>query len=229
MNLSYNFLERKSNFFVVKENYGKIEDTEDEWMTEKQKMLMGLLYNAEDELLLEERYRAKEMLYDLNQLRPGMKPEKKELIRNLFGRIGDSFHIESPFYCDYGYRIKIGENFFSNFNLTIIDGGGVTIGDNVFIAPNVGIYTAQHPTDTRRRNMGYEWGIPVTIGNNVWIGGDVTILPGVTIGDNVTIGGGSVVTEDIPANAIAVGNPCKVKKYMNQSGGRINGITNKKD
>lgn len=198
-------------------------------MTEKQKMLMGLLYNAENEFLIEERDRAKEMIYDFNQLRPMMKQEKKELMRNLLGKTGENFHIESPFYCDYGYRIKIGENFFSNFNLTIIDGGGVAIGDNVYIAPNVGIYTAQHPTDIRRRNMGYEWGIPVTIGNNVWIGADVTILPGVTIGDNVTIGGGSIVTKDIPANVVAAGNPCEVKKFLNHSGGRSYGITNKKN
>ena len=116
--------------------------------------------------------------------------------------------------CDYGYNIEIGENFYANHNLIILDAGKVKIGDNVFIAPNCNIYTASHPVDIIQRNKGLEYANPVKIGNNVWIGGNVTILPGVTIGDNCTIGAGSVVTKDIPANSIAYGNPCKVARKI---------------
>ena len=116
--------------------------------------------------------------------------------------------------CDYGYNIEIGDNFYSNHNLIILDAGKVKIGDNVFIAPNCGIYTAYHPIDIVQRNKGLEYASNVRIGNNVWIGGNVTILPGVTIGDNCTIGAGSVVTKDIPSNSIAYGNPCKVARSL---------------
>lgn len=179
-------------------------------MTEKQKMLLGIIYNAEDKTLIEERNHAKELTYNYNQTRPGQKQERKDLAKEIFGQCGDQVHIEPPIYLDYGYLVEIGSNFFSNYNLTIVDGGGVSIGEHVFIGPNVGIYTAAHPVDERRRDLGLEWGIPITIGNHVWIGGGVQIMPGVTIGDHVTIGAGSVVTKDIPSNCVAVGNPCKV-------------------
>lgn len=124
--------------------------------------------------------------------------------------IGKNGTVHSPFYCDYGYNIHIGDNFFSNFNLTILDGARVTIGNNVFIGPNVGIYTAEHPHDTRLRAEGHEFAFPVKIGNDVWIGGNVTIVAGVTIGDGTIVGAGSVVTRDIPPGVIAAGNPCRV-------------------
>jgi maltose O-acetyltransferase len=126
----------------------------------------------------------------------------------------DDFLIIQPFYCDYGKQIRIGKRFFANFNFTVLDEAPVTIGDDCFIGPNVSIYTACHSTNPVERNSRREWSKSVRIGDNVWIGGSVTILPGVTIGDNVTIGAGSVVVKDIPSNSIAVGNPCKVIKSI---------------
>lgn len=196
-------------------------------MTEKQKMLMGIIYNAEEACLIEERNRAKSLTKQYNESRQEDRDHRKYLMGQIFGKLGQNVHLEAPFYLDYGYRTTIGDDFFSNFNLTILDGGGVEIGDRVFIGPNVGIYTANHPIDVRRREKGYEWALPVKIGNKVWIGGGVTILPGVTIGDNTVIAAGSVVTKDIPANVVAAGNPCKVIKEA-EEGDRY-GIIDKKD
>ena len=120
--------------------------------------------------------------------------------------------IESNFFCDYGYNISVGENFYANHNLVILDGAKVEFGDNVFVGPNCGFYTAGHPIDIKSRNEGIEYAKPIKVGNNVWFGGNVSVMPGVTIGDNVTIGAGSVVTKDIPSNCVAYGNPCKVKR-----------------
>lgn len=180
-------------------------------MTEKEKCRLGQLYDANyDPEILADRERAKEQLYDYNRLRPSEQAERTELLKKLLGKTGENLIVEPPFACDYGYNIEVGENFYANVNLVILDGAKVRIGDNAFIAPNVGIYTAGHPLDADRRNKGLEYAYPVTIGNNVWIGAGVSILPGVTIGDNAVIGAGSVVTKDIPANTLAVGNPCKV-------------------
>lgn len=184
-------------------------------MTEKEKAAKGLLYDANyDTELLEERARAKEVLYEYNNLPPRKGDEGKQLMRSFLGSTGKEFCITQPFHCDYGYNIEVGENFYSNHNLIILDGAKVTIGDNAFIAPNVGIYTAGHPLDVKQRNMGLEYAYPVTIGHNVWIGAGVSILPGVTIGDNVVIAAGSVVTRDIPSNVLAAGNPAVVKKTI---------------
>ena len=196
-------------------------------MTEKQKMLMGIIYNAEETSLIEERNRAKSLTKQYNESRQEDRDYRKYLMGQIFGKLGQNVHLEAPFYLDYGYRTTIGDDFFSNFNLTILDGGGVEIGNRVFIGPNVGIYTVNHPTDARRREEGYEWALPVKIGNKVWIGGGVTILPGVTIGDNTVIAAGSVVTQDVPANVVAAGNPCKVIKEA-EKGDRY-GIIDKKD
>lgn len=180
-------------------------------MTEKEKCVQGLLYDANyDAELLAERLRAKELLYDYNRLRPSQQTERRALLERLLGKMGQQTVIEQPFFCDYGYNIEVGANFFANFNFVVLDEAKVRIGDNVFIAPNVGIYTAGHPLDVAQRNQGLEYARPVTIGNNVWIGAGVSILPGVTIGDGVVIGAGSVVTKDIPAGMLAVGNPCRV-------------------
>lgn len=184
-------------------------------MTEKEKARLGLLYDANyDEELLAERRRCKELCFQFNQLSPLKELEQKEIIGKLFGKTKENFCVTAPFYCDYGYNIEIGENFYSNHNLVILDGAKVKIGDNVFIAPNCCITTAGHPINIDERNRGLEYAYPIKIGNNVWIGAGVNILPGVTIGDNVTIGAGSVVNKSIPANSIAVGNPCKVIKII---------------
>lgn len=184
-------------------------------MTEKEKMLAGEVYSAVDAQLLEGLAVAREVIYDYNMLRPSEKEKKLELLKSLLGNVGDdAIIINQPFYCDYGKHISVGKRFFANFNFTVLDEARVTIGDDCFIGPNVSIYTACHSTNPVERNSRREWAMPVTIGHNVWIGGSVTILPGVTIGDNVTIGAGSVVTRDIPSNSIAVGNPCKVVKTL---------------
>ena len=184
-------------------------------MTEKEKCHLGLLYDANyDRELLLDREKAKELLYDYNRLRPSQQKEKTQLLKSFLGKTGENLIIEPPFACDYGYNIEIGENFYANVNLVILDGAKVSIGANAFIAPNVGIYTAGHPLDAEQRNRGLEYARPVTIGNNVWIGAGVCILPGVTIGDNTVIGAGGVVTKDIPSNVLAVGNPCRVIKEI---------------
>lgn len=178
-------------------------------------MLAGEIYSATDRQLLEELAETREMIFDYNQLRPSQMQKKREMLKAMLGHVGDdNIIINQPFYCDYGKQISVGKRFFANFNLTILDEAPVTIGDDCFIGPNVGIYTACHSTDPIERNSRKEWARPVTIGNNVWIGGGVTILPGVTIGDNVTIGAGSVVVNDIPSGTIAAGNPCKVIRKL---------------
>ena len=184
-------------------------------MTEKEKMLSGEIYSAIDPQLLEELTEVKEIIHDYNLLSPSEIQKGKEILRGLLGHIADNeFLTVQPFYCDYGKQISVGKRFFANFNFTVLDEARVTIGDDCFIGPNVSIYTACHSTDPVERNSRQEWAKPVTIGHNVWIGGSVTILPGVTIGDNVTIGAGSVVVGDIPSNTVAAGNPCKVIKNL---------------
>ncbi|BAV07102.1 galactoside O-acetyltransferase [Filimonas lacunae] len=183
--------------------------------TEKEKAQAGALYDANfDVALIQERDVAKMQCYTYNQLPPAAKAERETLLRELLGKTGQTFLIEQPFYCDYGYNIEIGENFYANVNCVILDGAKVTFGDNVFIAPNCGFYTAGHPLDVPQRNKGLEYAYPIRVGNNVWIGAGVTVLPGVTIGDNTVIGAGSVVTKNIPANVVAVGNPCRVMKSI---------------
>ena len=180
-------------------------------MTEKEKMAEYILYDANnDEELIKERVVCKDMCYDFNQLRPSEYDQQVELIRKLFGKTEERLCIVAPFWCDYGYNIEIGEDFYANHNCVILDCAKVTFGNNVFIAPNCGFYTAGHPVDAKRRNQGLEYAFPITVGDNVWIGGGVQVMPGVTIGSNVVIGGGSVVTKDIPDNVVAVGNPCRV-------------------
>jgi maltose O-acetyltransferase len=184
-------------------------------MTEKEKMLSGQIYSAVDKQLLEELYATKEVVQRYNSLSPLDDAGRLALLKGLLGHIGDdAVIIKQPFYCDYGKQISVGKRFFANFHFTVLDEAPVTIGDDCFIGPNVSIYTACHSTDPVERNTRQEWAEPVTIGNNVWIGGSVTILPGVTIGDNVTIGAGSVVTKDIPTGTVAVGNPCRVIKEL---------------
>ena len=175
-------------------------------------MVSGREYDATHPYLLERLNATKDRIWEYNKMRPSMLKERNELLRGLLGKSdGDTF-INQPFYCDYGSNIRVGRRFFANFNFTVLDEALVTIGDDCFIGPNVSIYTACHSTDPIERNSRREWAKPVTIGDNVWIGGSVTILPGVTIGSNVTIGAGSVVVKDIPDGCVAVGNPCRVVK-----------------
>ncbi len=186
-------------------------------MGELEKAARGLLYDANyDPAVLERRKAAKRVLHRLNALSPDDEVDRAELVRGLLGRIGGSFVIEGPFHCDYGFNIEIGDNFYANVNLVILDGAKVTIGNNVFIAPNVGIYTAGHPLDAERRNAGIEYALPITIGDNVWIGGGVSIMPGVTIGAGAVIGGGAVVTRDVPPYVVSAGNPAKVIRAITQ-------------
>ena len=180
-------------------------------MTEKEKMLSGQVYSAVDQDLLRELGETKEIIHRYNALPPSAESERLAILKGLLGNIGDDqIIINQPFYCDYGKQIRVGKRFFANFNFTVLDEAPVSIGDDCFIGPNVSIYTACHSTDPAERNTRREWAEPVTIGDSVWIGGSVTILPGVHIGNNVTIGAGSVVTKDIPDGSVAVGNPCRV-------------------
>lgn len=184
-------------------------------MTEKEKMLSGILYDAgSDPQLINERLDCKQLCREYNMLNPREKDKRDDIIRRIIGSVDDNFIIEQPFFCDYGYNIRMGKNFYSKYNLVILDEATVTFGDNVFIAPNCGFYTAGHPLNAAERNKGLEYAYPIRIGNNVWIGAGVSILPGVTIGDNCVIGAGSVVVKDIPPFSLAAGNPCKVIRKL---------------
>ncbi|TYR33365.1 sugar O-acetyltransferase [Sphingobacterium phlebotomi] len=178
--------------------------------TEKEKMIAGELYQAMGKELMEERQYAKEQLFQYNNLEPSKIKARNQILKKLFSKTTNRFFIEPPFRCDYGYNIFLGDNFYANYNLIILDCAPVTIGDNVMIGPNVSLFTAGHPVHQEPRVAGWEFAKPITIGDNVWIGGHTVINPGVTIGKNTVIGSGSVVTKDIPENVVAAGNPCRV-------------------
>ena len=178
------------------------------------KMLSGEVYDAVNPRFIEMLMTTRDKLWEFNNLRPYEMDKMKDILRGLLGSHGKNFHVNQPFRCDYGCNIHIGENFFANFNLTILDEAEVRIGDNCFIGPNVSIFTACHPLDAASRDTGVEWAEPVTIGDSAWIGGNATILPGVTIGDNVVIGAGSVVTRNIPSGVVDGGNPARIIKKV---------------
>jgi acetyltransferase-like isoleucine patch superfamily enzyme len=184
--------------------------------SEKENMVSGQPYKANDPELVRERARAKEILFDFNNSRPNEIDKKNKLLKPLLGKTQKNFYIEPPFRCDYGYNIEIGDNFYSNYNFIVLDCAKVIIGNNVFIGPNVGIYTAGHPIHFHLRNQEYEYALPITIGHNVWIGGNVVINPGIEISDNCVIGSGSIVTKDIPKGVLALGNPCKVFRQISE-------------
>lgn len=186
-------------------------------MTEKEKRDLGMLYDANYDLEIgQDLQKCKDICFEYNQLRPSYHTERINILYQLFGKVKSILAVQSPFWCDFGYNIEVGENFYANHGCVIIDCAKVTFGDNVFIGPNCGFYTAGHPIDSERRNVGLEYAHPITVGNNVWFGGGVQVLPGVTIGSNVVIGSGSVVTKDIPDNVVALGNPCKVLRAITQ-------------
>ena len=183
-------------------------------MTEKEKCALGLLYDPDDKELGAERCLCRDLCFAYNHTSPSQLERLRDMMRQLLGKTGDAFKIHVPFWCDYGYNIEVGENFFAHHNLMILDAAKVRFGDNVFIAPDCGFYTSGHPFDAERRNQGLEYAWPITVGDNVWIGAGVRVVPGVTIGSDVVIGAGSVVTRDIPDHVVAAGNPCRVLREI---------------
>ena len=187
-------------------------------MNQKERMLANLPYRSWLDGLNEERLECKKKLYEYNNLAPDKQEEREKLLREILGNTKPGYLcIESPFHCDYGYNISVGKDFFANYNFIVLDVGKVTIGDEFMCGPNVQICTAGHPIHPESRNSGYEYGIDITIGDNVWIGGNVLVCPGVHIGNNVAIGGGSVVTKDIPDNMLAYGNPCRPVREITEA------------
>lgn len=179
-------------------------------MTEKEKMLSGKYYQANDQELTLERLYIQKRMFQYNKTKPKQFTKRKKLLSKMFGKIGDNACIMPPLYCDYGKNTYIGNNFYANYDCIFLDVNKIIIGDNVLLGPRVCLFTATHPLDKNERREGFEFGKPITIGSDVWIGGNTVINPGVTIGSNVIIGSGSVVTKDIPSDVIAAGNPCRI-------------------
>lgn len=182
----------------------------------KESILKGELVKVTDKFLFEERLKCKDLCFEYNNLKPSELEKRKEVLNLILGKTQSKFHIEQPFWCDYGYNIEIGNNFYANHNLIILDCNKVTFGDNVFIGPNCSFYCPDHPLDYKTRNKNLGRALPINVGNNVWIGGSVTILGGVNIGDNAVIGAGSVVTKDVLPDTLVCGNPAKFVKQINQ-------------
>ncbi|USD64066.1 sugar O-acetyltransferase [Vibrio sp. SCSIO 43136] len=182
----------------------------------KEQMHSQKVYFCEDEALFAKQQQCLEVLYDFNHSRPSETVKRKELMNQIFAEVGDDCYIEPPLQANWGIHTHLGKNVYANFNLTLVDDNHIYIGDYVMIGPNVTIATAGHPIDPSLRKRVAQFNIPVTIGNNVWVGANSVILPGVSIGDNSVIGAGSVVTKDIPANVVAVGNPCRVLREIGE-------------
>lgn len=182
--------------------------------SELQKMLSDELYNASDPLLVEMRSKARKLFSQYNSTRYDDLDQRKEIMQQLLGKLGKNLDIQAPFYCDYGVHIFVGDHVFMNFNCIILDCAEVRLGNNVLFGPNVQVYTAYHPVNAMERIKGPELAAPITIQDNVWVGGGAIICKGTTIGENTTIGAGSVVTRDIPADVFAAGNPCRVIRHL---------------
>ena len=187
-------------------------------MTEQEKAEAGFLYNLNrTNEMAKYRFKIQDAMCEYNKLKISAVKKRRDFLAKIFGKIGKKCNILPPFKCDYGFHIEVGENFFANYNFIVLDGNYVRIGDNVWIAPNVGIYAAGHPLDVKDRIDGWEYAYPVTIGNNVWIGGSVSIIGGVTIGDNAVVAAGSVVIRDVPANTLVAGNPARVIRKITKA------------
>lgn len=186
-------------------------------MTEKEKMLAGKLYIPGGEELCRDNFKARKLTRLFNQTTEEQMEYRIQLLRELFAASGENLYIEPSFKCDYGSHITIGNNFYANYDCIMIDVCDITIGNHVFFAPRVCLFTAGHPIDADIRNENLEFGKPIVIGDNVWIGGCTVVNPGVTIGEGTIIGSGSVVTKDIPAHVIAAGNPCKVLRPITEA------------
>ncbi len=186
--------------------------------TEKEKMLAGELYNPLDQQLSDERLKARLLIKALNDTREDQIEERSKILQELIPNAGAGLWLQPPFFCDYGSNIKVGEKVFFNFNCVVLDVMQVTIGSRTLFGPNVQIYTATHPMNHKERASGLEFAKPISIGEDVWVGGSVVICPGVTIGDRSVIGAGSVITKDIPADVFAAGNPCRVIRTLEQKG-----------
>ncbi|KJD31928.1 hypothetical protein PK35_12325 [Tamlana nanhaiensis] len=186
-------------------------------MTEKQKMLAGEMYNPSDPELMKERHAVRLLFQEFNSLDENHFEERKKVLYKIFINAGENLYVEPPFHCDYGSNIIAGKNLFMNFNCCILDVAQITIGDNCMFGPHVQIYTATHPLEFKARNSGKEYAKPIAIGNNVWIGGNATICPGVTLGHNVVVGSGAVVTKSFPDNVVIAGNPAKIIKTIDNN------------
>ena len=186
-------------------------------MNHKERMLAGLPYKAWMDGLPEEQMENKKRIYEYNLCPPDQTEKIDRLIRAILGKAGKNISFLAPFHCDYGKNIEVGNNFYANYNCIILDVGPVKIGDNVMFGPNVSLLTAGHPVHPVSRNSGYEYGLGITIGDNVWIGGHTVVTPGVSIGNNAVIGSGSVVTKNIPENVVAAGNPCKILREITEA------------
>ena len=193
----------------------RLSDCTHEMTTAKEKMLNGEWYDAaSDPELLSELYACRDRIYELNRLHPRETAGRDILLRSIIGHMGREVTILSPFFCDYGTHISIGDCTYINFNLTVLDEAPVSIGSHVFIGPGCSLLTAVHPLDAQERNKGTEKALPITIGDSVWLGGNVTVLPGVTIGEGAVVGAGSVVTRDVPPHTVVAGNPARIIRRL---------------
>jgi maltose O-acetyltransferase len=184
--------------------------------TEKEKMIAGELYDPLDKQLVEDRLRTRLLIKELNDTREDEVEERGRVLKELIPNAGEGLWLQPPFYCDYGYNMRVGERVFFNFNCVVLDVSMVTIGSRTLFGPNVQIYTATHPMNHQERASGVEYAKPIVIGEDVWVGGSAVICPGVTIGDRAVIGAGSVVTKDIPSDVFAAGNPCRVIRSLKE-------------
>jgi len=182
----------------------------------KEKLHSQKVYICNDDSLYIEQSKYLDILYDFNHSRPTEYEKRQQIMKALFAGVGEKCYIEPPLQANWGIHTHLGNNVYANFNLTLVDDTHIYIGDDVMIGPNVTLATAGHPIDPELRKKNAQFNMPITIGNNVWIGANTVVLPGVTIGDNTVIGAGSVVTKDLPCNVVALGNPCRIRREINQ-------------